>query len=348
MTVPFKPVLAAPCPPNLYYRKQIPRLPRDMSSTSQYASVHVRRDHAHMKWSKSISPVLTVSSGETVTFDAVDSSNGQIGKTSDASTIPSMDFGLVNPVFGPVYVRDAQPGDVLKVDVEDLQTADWGWSAIIPGFGLLADEFPDPALNIWHLDRDKGFTLFKDRVRVPMRPFLGCMGVAPASDDELSTVPPTAGGGNMDCRELSVGSTVYLPVQAPGALFSCGDGHAAQGDGEVCGSAIETPMKATLRFEVCKGQPGVTAPQYQTPPNSQLQRSIPDFGRYATMGIDSDLLEATKQAVRNLIQWLVATKGLNRNEAYILASVAGDLQIAEAVNMPNYEVSMSIPLGIFA
>lgn len=291
--------------------------------------------------------MLTVSSGETVTFDAVDSSNGQIGKTSNASTIPSLDFGLVNPVFGPVYVRDAQPDDVLKIEVKDLQTADWGWSAIIPGFGLLADEFPDPALNIWQLDQEKGYTSFKDKIRIPMRPFLGCMGVAPATDDELSTVPPTTGGGNMDCREMSIGSTVYLPVQAPGALFSCGDGHAAQGHGEVCGAAIETPMKATLRFEVCKNQPWVTSPQYQTPPLSQLQSPIPDRGHYATMGIDSNLLEAAKKALRNLMQWLMITKDMNRNEAYILASVVGDLQIAEAVNMPNYEVAMSIPLGIF-
>ena len=319
-----------------------------MSSTSQYTSVHVRRDHAHLKWSKNIAPVLTVSSGETITFDAIDSSNGQLAKTSETSIIPSVDFSLVNPVFGPVYVGDAQPGDVLKIEVLDLETADWGWSAIIPGFGLLADEFTNPALNIWSLDKEKGYTVFKDNIRVPIRPFLGCMGLAPASDDELSTVPPTVGGGNMDCRELSVGSVVYLPVQAVGALFSCGDGHAAQGHGEVCGSAIETSLKATLRLEVCKDQPWVTSPQYQAPPEAQLQKAIPDRGHYATMGIDSDLLEATKKALRNLIQWLVATKALNRNEAYILASVVADLQITEAVNMPNYEVAMSIPLGIFA
>lgn len=319
-----------------------------MGSTSNCASVHVKRIHGHVKWSKNISPVLTISSGEAVTFDAIDSSNGQIAKTSDPSTLCSVDFGLVNPVFGPVYVRDAQPGDVLKIEVEDLQTADWGWSAIIPGFGLLADEFPNPALNIWRLDKKKGYTFFKDGIRVPMRPFLGCMGVAPASDEELSTVPPTAAGGNMDCRELCVGSTVYLPVLAPGALFSCGDGHAAQGHGEVCGTAIETPITATLRFEVCKNQPWVTSPQYRTPPSSQMQNPIQDLGYYAATGIHSDLLEATKQALRNLLRWLMATKGLDRSEAYILASVVGDLQITEAVNMPNYEVSMSIPLGIFA
>lgn len=318
-----------------------------MGLPSQCKTVHVGCEHGHSKWSKNIAPVLTVSSGDVVTFDAADSSNGQIGATSDTSAINSIDLGIANPVFGPVYVQDAQPGDVLKIDVLDLEVADWGWSAIIPGFGLLADEFPDPLLNIWRLDRENACTPFKDNIRIPLRPFLGCMGVAPATDEDLSTIPPTNAGGNMDCRSLTVGSTVYLPVQTAGALFSCGDGHAAQGHGEVCGTAIETPVKATLRFELCKNQPWMTAPSYQTPPKSQLQNHIPDCGCYAAMAVDPDLVEAARKAVRNIIQWLVSTKGLSRSEAYILASVAGNLEIVEAVNMPNYEVAMSLPLGIF-
>lgn len=313
-----------------------------------HASIHVKKDQGHLKWSRQIPPALHISSGETVTFDTIDSSNGQINKTSESSTIPSVDFNDVNPVFGPVHIREARPGDVLKIEVLDLQTADWGWTANIPGFGLLADEFPEPALHIWDLDQPgDGTTVFKNNIRVPMRPFLGCMGVAPASEEELSVIPPTAGGGNMDCRDLSVGSTVYLPVLTEGALFSCGDGHAAQGHGEVCGTAIETALKATLRFEVCRDQPWVTSPHYQTPTSAQLQSPIPDRGHYAAMGIDADLLEATRAALRNLIQWLVTTKGISRSDAYLLASAAGDLRIAEAVNMPNYAVAMSIPLGIF-
>ncbi|GAB1211510.1 hypothetical protein ATERTT37_000626 [Aspergillus terreus] len=329
---------------------------------------HIGREHSHLQWSKHNAPVLTVSSGETVTFDAIDSSNGQITPDSDATALRTFDTSLANPVFGPVFVQDAHPGDVLKVQVVDLQIADWGWTAIIPGFGLLAEEFPTPVLHIWRqLDQAGGYTCFKtggqgetvtdsdaddvqkSRIRVPLRPFLGCMGVAPATDDGLSTVPPTDAGGNLDCCDLTVGSIVYLPVLTDGALFSCGDGHATQGHGEVCGSAIETPMKATLRFEVLKGRSWVTAPQYEIPPAvaDAGRDSIPDRGRYAVMGIAPDLMEASRRAARHLVQWLVEAKGLTRCVAYMLASVVGDLQIVETVNVPNYVVAMSIPLGIF-
>ncbi|KAJ5208517.1 hypothetical protein N7449_002896 [Penicillium cf. viridicatum] len=313
----------------------------------EWSNFHVGRECSHQKWSRRNTPKFTVSSGETVCFDAIDSSNGQLDTSSKASAIKTLDLDRVNPVFGPIYMNDAQPGDVLKVEVLDLQVADWGWSAIIPGFGLLADEFSEPEIKIWELNREAGFAQFKN-MRIPLRPFLGCMGLAPANDEELSTVPPTNAGGNMDCRELSVGSTVFLPVQTAGALFSCGDGHAAQGHGEVCGTAIETPIRATLRFELLKNQPWMTAPQFQTPPRAQIPNPLPDLGTYGALGIAPDLYEATRNATRNLIQWLVQTKGLTRSEAYILASVAGDLHIAEVVNVPNFEVAMTLPLGIFS
>jgi len=317
------------------------------SMAPAWNNFHVGRDCGHCKWSRKVTPKLTVSSGQTVTFDAVDSSNGQLNPGSDASAIKSLDLSIANPVFGPIFVENAQPGDVLKVEVLSLQVADWGWSAIIPGFGLLAEDFPEPQINIWSLDREKGYAQFKD-MRIPLRPFLGCMGLAPGNDDELSTVPPTHHGGNMDCRELGVGSTVYLPVQTVGAFFSCGDGHAAQGHGEVCGTAIETPIRATLRFELCKNQPWVTTPQYQTPPLAQIANPLPDLGTYGVLGVSPDLFQAAKLATRNLIQWLVSTKGLTHSEAYIVASVAADLKIAEIVNVPNYEVAMTLPLGIFS
>lgn len=316
-------------------------------ASPEWKKFHVGHGCGHVKWSRKIEPKLTVSSGQTVSFDAIDSSNGQLTPASDASAIKTLDLGIANPVFGPIYVQDAQPGDVIKVEVLNLEVADWGWSAIIPGFGLLAEDYPEPEIKIWSLDREKGYAQFKD-MRIPLRPFLGCMGLAPADDSELSTVPPTHAGGNMDCRELSVGSTVYLPVQTAGAFFSCGDGHAAQGHGEVCGTAIETPIKATLRFELCKNQPWVTAPQYQTPPRSQIPNPLPDLGTYGALGVSPDLFQAAKSATRSLIQWLVSTKGLTRSEAYILASVAADLQIAEVVNVPNFEVAASLPLGIFS
>lgn len=317
------------------------------SMAPAWNNFHVGRDCGHCKWSRKITPKLTVTSGQTVTFDAIDSSNGQLNTGSDASAIKTLDLGIANPVFGPIFVEDAQPGDVLKVEVLNLEVADWGWSAIIPGFGLLAEDFPEPEIKIWSLDREKGYAQFKD-MRIPLRPFLGCMGLAPGNDEELSTVPPTNHGGNMDCRELGVGSTVYLPVQTAGAFFSCGDGHAAQGHGEVCGTAIETPIRATLRFELCKNQPWVTTPQYQTPPMAQIANPIPDLGTYGVLGVSPDIFEAAKIATRNLVQWLVSTKGLTPGEAYILASVAADLKIVEIVNVPNFEVAMTLPLGIFS
>ena len=154
-------------------------------------------------------------------------------------------------------------------------------------------------------------------------------------------------GGNIDCKYLTKGSTLYLPVQVPGALFSCGDGHAAQGDGESCGSAIETAMKATIRLTVEKNKPWIQVPQYLTNTASLRQGEVPEKGEYACLGIDSDLLQAAKKACRQMIEWLSTEKGLSKVEAYMLISVVGDLKIVEAVDMPNYAVAMSVPLGVF-
>jgi acetamidase/formamidase len=297
----------------------------------------------------------------------LDASNGQITPTTKISSLHTFDASLADPAFGPVYISGAEPGDVLQIDILELQTADWGWTAVVPYFGLLADEFSEPVLKIWKIDRDGRYIWLKDGVRVRKRPFLGIMGVAPGDQDVeregdsscsggLSMIPPRDIGGNIDCRSLTVGSTLYLPVRAHGALFSCGDGHAAQGDGEVCGTAIETPMRATLRLTVLKNQPWVTAPQFQTPPASLPNRARnnnvaadneEDKGEYATTGVDASLVEATKKATRNMISWLVHTKGLTREEAYILASVAGNLRLVEVVDMPNYVVAMAMPLSCF-
>lgn len=318
---------------------------------------HVHSHHKHLKWSNKQPPVLTASSGDIVTFDLVDSSNGQVTVDSDTASLASFRLELADPAVGPVYVRDAEPGDALKIEILSLETGNWGWTAVVPGFGLLADEFSQSELKIWKFDPQSGYAELKPGVRVPLRPFLGIMGIAPGLDGEFSTIPPTVVGGNIDCRDLVVGSTLYLPVQVPGALFSCGDGHAAQGHGEVCGTAIETNMKAQIRLTVCKNHSWVQSPHMllppQLPPQQQQHNStsttstFPDKGHYATMGLDADMLEATRKATRAMIQWLVATKGLSRTEAYMLVSVAGDLKLAEVVDMPNHAVTMSLPLNVF-
>lgn len=301
-----------------------------------------------MKWSKSTPPALTVESGAVVEFDTIDGSNGQIQADSTIEAIKTFQIPLVNPVFGPIYVQDAQPGDALEIEVLELRTADWGWTAIVPGFGLLADEFSEPGLKLWKLptDPDATYVAFKEGIHIPLAPFMGEMGVAPGEDGEFSTIPPYATGGNLDCRHLTVGTRLYLPVKTPGALFSCGDGHAAQGDGETCGTGIETPMHARLRLTVRKNHDWVRSPHYQT----VAQKPAPGFehkGDYAAMGIGPDILEATKDAARGLIEWLQDTHGLERTEAYMLVSVAADLKLVEVVDMPNYAVAASIPLNIF-
>ena len=151
---------------------------------------HINRGQNHSKWSKAIPPALTVDSGATVTFDAIDGSNGQITKSSTMDAVSKFDVNLANPVFGPVYVNGAEPGDALEIEILNLETADWGWTAIAPGFGLLTDEFPGPQLKIWQLSRfeDRPYAVFKEGIRIPTRPFLGEMGVAPGSDGEFSTI----------------------------------------------------------------------------------------------------------------------------------------------------------------
>ncbi|KAF3490501.1 acetamidase/formamidase family protein [Arthroderma uncinatum] len=313
-------------------------------------TIHVHRHQQHLKWSRDIPPVLTIESGETVTFDALDGSNGMITKESTADAIMEFDVEKADPGFGPIYINGAEPGDVLKVDILDLQLGDWAWTAIVPGFGLLADDFPEAKLKIWHIDPTLPYVKFKEGVHIRKAPFLGIMGVAPGVKGEFSTIPPLETGGNMDCRYLTAGSSLYLPIRTRGALFSCGDGHTAQGDGEVCGTAIETTLTASLRLTVCKNQPWVTAPQFQTPPLKQALSASDinsDKGEYATMGIDSDLLEATRKATRSMIEWLTCTKNLTREEAYMLTSVAGCLKMVEVVDMPNYGIVMTMPLSIF-
>lgn len=207
--------------------------------------------HTHLN--PSIPPILRVKSGETVSFDCLDASNGQITRSSTVSSISTLVFAQLDQVNGPIYVEGAAPGDTLQIDVISVETADWGWTGLIPGFGLLSDEFTEPSLRIWKIDKKAGVAMYDDKdsntstgIRIPIRPFAGEMGVAPGEAGAFSTIPPYATGGNIDTKHLSAGATLFLPVQVEGALFSIGDGHAAQGDGEVCGTAIETPMNVQV------------------------------------------------------------------------------------------------------
>jgi acetamidase/formamidase len=306
------------------------------------SSIHVRRDQWHLAWDHSIPPIHRVQSGDVIEFDLLEASCGQIVADSTLDAIKTLDFSRVDQVNGPIYVEGAEPGDTLQIDLLDLQPADWGWTAIIPGFGLLADEFPEPALKIWRLV--DGWAEFAPGIRIPLEPFCGEIGLAPGAPGALSTIPPYRHGGNMDTKHLTRGTTLYLPVEAPGALYSMGDGHAAQGDGEVCGTAIETPMRATVRLTVRKDL-SIPEPQFLT--GGPLAPRTNTAPYYAVDGIAPDLLEAARKAIRHMIQHLQRSYGLSRSEAYMLCSVAVDLKISEVVDAPNWVVSAFLPQSIF-
>lgn len=312
---------------------------------------HIGHEHLHMRWSQDVPPVLAVNQNEVVKFDLMESTGGQLTPSSTTADILSLDITKCDPVFGPVYINGAEPGDVLEVEFMDLETSDWGFTCIIPGFGLLEDEFPDPVLKHWKLlpeQKATGAVEFKEGINVPLHPFLGCCGVAPSEKGEFSTIPPLKSGGNLDCRYLTSGTKLFLPVSVSGALFSCGDGHAAQGDGEVCGTAIETPMKATIRFRVHKDKAYIKTPHFDTSGSfARGTARVVQSGAYASIGINESLKEASRDAVKGLIAYLGVEKGLTKEEAYMLTSVAADLKILEAVNMSNYAVAASLPFSIF-
>ncbi len=293
-------------------------------------------DATHNRFSATIPPALRVPSGAVVEVHTREASDGQITPSTVAADLPSVDFDPIHPLTGPVYVEGAEPGDVLAVTVHEIEVGDWGWAVILPGFGFLADRFDQPWIRGFELGPDAAFARFNDHISIPLAPFAGVMGVAPATDSLLSTIPPRANGGNMDNRHLTEGTTVYFPVFVEGALFSIGDTHAAQGDGEVSGTAIEAPMRIVYEVRVVKGGRPLPEPQYETD----------DF--YAVTAFATTIDEAARKATGYMIDYLVAEHGLTPEEAYVLSSLAADLKISEVVDVPHVLVSMHIPKSIFS
>src|ERR1700683_4115225 len=201
-------------------------------------------------WDRSLAPRLRIYPGDEVAFECVDASGGQVRPGMTTAEYLTIDRTRIHALTGPVWVEGAEPGDVLEIDVLSTRHAGWGWSSVIEGLGFLKDRFREPYLFHWQLDGESTSSLAP--ANVPVRPFLGVMGVARAEDGAFRTRPPGPFGGNLDVRELCAGSRLYLPVFNHGALFSCGDGHAAQGDGEVCINGIECPLDVMLRFKLHK------------------------------------------------------------------------------------------------
>jgi acetamidase/formamidase len=310
---------------------------------STIPTIHIARERFHLAWDPAIPPIETVPSGSIVEFDLLDAGGGQLTASSTTADLATLDFSRVDQVNGPIEVEGVRAGDTLQIDLLDFQPATWGWTASIPGFGLLADDFPAPAYRVTRVPGVGERAEFLPGIRVPIVPFCGELGVAPATGP-LSTIPPDVHGGNMDTRHLTAGATLFLPVFHDGARFSIGDGHAAQGDGEVCGTAIETPMRASVRL-TARPDLHLTAPEFLTAPGAAAE--APVGRRYATDGIGPDLLTAARDATRRMIDWLGREHGVPAQDAYMLCSVGVDLRISEVVDVPNYVVTAHCPLSIF-
>ena len=300
-------------------------------------------DRVHFQWDTGNEPVIEISSGDTVIVESRDVSDNQIGPDSTTDTVAGLNWDRVYPLAGPIAVDGAKPGDTLAIEILDLHTQGWGWTAILPGLGLLSDDFPDAYLRIFDLTGGDVTHLGED-VAIPIEPFLGTMGVCPADASAQPVMPPGRFGGNMDTRQLTRGTTLYLPVQVEGALFSCGDAHAAQGDGEVCVTGIESPMYGALRFELLKGK-AIPAPQYRTA--GALAPAVAHSAWYGTTGVGPDLFMGAQEAVRAMVAYLTEEHGLSPEDAYVLCSLAVDLRISEIVDAGEYVVSALLPLSIF-
>src|SRR6185503_15062405 len=257
--------------------------------------------------------------------------------------VQTLSFEPIHPLTGPVYVEGAEPGDALEVEIMSLQHKGWGWNAVIPGFGLLGEEFTTPYLHHYKMEGEVCY--FSEKIQIPYEPHCGVMGVAPREPGRLNTIPPRENGGNIDIRHLTPGARVMFPVLVPGALFSCGDCHSAQGDGEVNGTGIESPMTVTLRFQVLKGA-NIPELRFITPPGKKLTVTD-EAGYFVTTAHGPDLFKDAQQAVRYMIDHIASEYSMTREQAYCLCGAAVDLKISEIVDAPNWIVSAYLPLSIF-
>jgi len=304
------------------------------------------RSKIHYKWDNSLPPAIEIDPGDTVHCETEEVSDGQIKPGMPPSILGNLDFDRLYPLAGPIYVKGAEPGDILEVEILRLQTLDWGWAGIIPGLGLLSQDFTEPYIR--YFDLTNGTTApLRDDIHIPIQAFCGTMGVALDEPGPRDVLPTTKGGGNIDTRHLNVGAKLHLPVFVPGAMFSAGDCHAAQGDGEVCVTGIECPLQFSLRFNLIKGRSlRPWSFQFYTTPGP-IQPKFDEKGYFVTTAIGPDLMEDSQNAVRDMIDWLVREKNLSREDAYILCSQAGDLRISQIVDAGNWCVSFYLALSVF-
>jgi formamidase len=347
----------------------------------------------HNRFCPDLEPVLEVSPGEEVVMDTRDAFDGQISPATTAADLASLDVNLLHPLTGPVYVKGAKPGDVLEVEFLDIVPQPHGYNIIVPGLGFLRDLITGPYVAHWQLKDGWATSAEIPGVRIPGAPFMGISGVAPSAQKlkewtereqrslergdlvfppepagavpggacglrGLRTTPPRENGGNSDVKQLTKGSKLFLPVFEEGAMFSTGDAHFAQGDGEVCVTAVEMSATAVVQFKV---HPGLATRRKITAPVFTQQRYFAD-PKYAVperfMGVmgfpinangeieGENLTLACRNAVLNMIE-LLLERGLTREQAYVICSVAVDLHISQVVDVPNVVVSALLPETIF-
>jgi formamidase len=346
----------------------------------------------HNRWHPDIPPALSVAPGDTVVMQTRDGMDGQLGPGLGRDPDVPISLDSAHALTGPVFVEGAQPGDLLEVRVLDIEPDSYGFTVQAPGFGLLRDDFPELFKVEWQLA--DGFAVSDDLpgIRIPAAPFLGVMGVAPdaallqaitareTADVErggvallpnpasavpatpeiartaLRTIAPHENGGNVDIKQLTAGARVFLPVHVPGALFSAGDGHYAQGDGESCGTAIEMAATSTLEFIVHPGRArdrGIRGMHFAR--DGAVPGPVTPERYYATTGIavdragrswSEDLTMAARDAVRTMIDHLGAEYGYTPQQAYAICSVAVDLRVSQVVDVPNVLVSAFLPLDV--
>jgi len=349
-------------------------------------------DRGHNRWHPDIPPVLSVRPGDEVVLDTLDAGDGQLDPHGGVEQLARLNLNRVHPLTGPIAVEGAEPGDLLVVEVRECTPAAWGWTLQIPGFGFLRDRFGEPFVVRWQIAEDHAVSADLPGVRIPAAPFLGTFGVAPSAEllaeitrreqallerggmvmppdpgeavpadptiahTGLRTIPPRENVGNIDIRQTGVGARLLLPVWTPGALFSAGDGHFAQGDGEACGTAIEMTGTWRLRFGLRKGEAaerGIRRLRFERSTPVPAAEARPFF---ATTGISvdadgvnhsEDITVATRDALEEMIAHLGAEYGYTPQQAYAICSVSVQLRVSSLPDVPNAVVTALLPLDIF-
>src|SRR6267154_1627136 len=348
----------------------------------------------HNRYHPDIAPVVEVGESEEIALETRDALDGQIAPRTTVADFPGLDAGAVHPLTGPVFVKGAMPGDLLEIEFTDIIAQDTAFSAIMPGLGFLRDLMTEPFVVHWDIADGWATSAEIPGVRIPGAPFMGVSGVAPSPEKlvewtareqrvidrgglafppdlqgavpagpcglaGLRTLPPRENGGNFDVKQLTRGAKLFLPVFKDGGLFSTGDGHFAQGDGEVCVTAVEMGATAVVRFKLHKGlatRRKFTAPVFSRetyfidPRFAAPERFLGVMGMpiNAAGEIEAENLTlACRNAVLNMMM-LLQERGFSRQQAYVICSVAVDLRVSNVVDVPNYIVSALLPEAIFA